>query len=124
MDRVLLTTRTGMATEMGHIATMLAQTEQEPTPLQKEIAGVSRTLGIAVIVIAIVVGAVWFFTGRTKTITAYFPSTRGVYEDDTVRVLGVGVAHVAGAKNNQLVILGPVHRGQAGNDHRGRVFQQ
>src|SRR5690606_6688205 len=54
-------TATGMQTEMGHIATMLAQTEQEPTPLQKEIAGVSRTLGIAVIVIAVVVmGAIGF----------------------------------------------------------------
>ncbi len=57
-------TATGMQTEMGHIATMLAQTEQEPTPLQKEIAGVSRTLGIAVIVIAIVVmGAIGFTSG-------------------------------------------------------------
>ncbi|MGM1030369.1 MAG: cation-translocating P-type ATPase [Actinomycetota bacterium] len=57
-------TATGMQTEMGHIATMLAQTEQEPTPLQKEIAGVSRTLGIAVIVIAIVVmGAIGLTSG-------------------------------------------------------------
>lgn len=46
-------------------------------------------------VIAIVVGAVWFFTARTKTITAYFPSTRGVYEDDTVRVLGVRVGSIS-----------------------------
>src|SRR5690606_24335606 len=46
-------------------------------------------------VIALVVGAVWFFTARTKTITAYFPSTRGVYEDDTVRVLGVRVGSIS-----------------------------
>ncbi|WP_035253602.1 cation-translocating P-type ATPase [Agrococcus lahaulensis] len=50
-------TATGMATEMGRIATMLAETEQEPTPLQREIAAVGRTLGIAVVVIAVVVMA-------------------------------------------------------------------
>lgn len=46
-------------------------------------------------VIALVVGAVWFFTARTKTITAYFPTTQGVYEDDTVRVLGVRVGRIS-----------------------------
>lgn len=46
-------------------------------------------------VIALVIGAVWFFTGRTKTVVAYFESTRGVYEDDTVRVLGVRVGRIS-----------------------------
>ncbi|AWH91429.1 MCE family protein [Dietzia lutea] len=45
-------------------------------------------------VVALVVGAVWLLTGRTKTITAFFESTRGVYEDDTVRVLGVRVGRI------------------------------
>lgn len=45
-------------------------------------------------VVAVVVGAVWFFTGRTKTITAFFESSRGVYPDDTVRVLGVRVGRI------------------------------
>ncbi|MBB1021308.1 MCE family protein [Dietzia sp. E1] len=45
-------------------------------------------------VVVIVIGAVWFFTGRTKTIVAFFESTRGVYEDDTVRVLGVRVGRI------------------------------
>src|SRR5690606_19209089 len=31
----------------------------------------------------------------TKTITAYFPTTQGVYEDDTVRVLGVRVGRIS-----------------------------
>ena len=46
-------------------------------------------------VVVIVIGAVWFFTGRTKTVVAFFESTRGVYEDDTVRVLGVRVGRIA-----------------------------
>ncbi|SDH47483.1 plasma-membrane calcium-translocating P-type ATPase/potassium and/or sodium efflux P-type ATPase,TIGR01523 [Arthrobacter subterraneus] len=48
-------TGTAMETEVGAIAGMLERTESEPTPLQKEIAGVSKLLGITVIVIAIVV---------------------------------------------------------------------
>ncbi|MFN2318446.1 MAG: cation-translocating P-type ATPase [Dermatophilaceae bacterium] len=50
-------TSTGMATEMGHIAELLDTTEQDPSPLQIEIAKVSRTLGTLVIAIAIVVMA-------------------------------------------------------------------
>jgi calcium-translocating P-type ATPase len=52
-------TATGMATELGRIATLLEETEEERTPLQREIDVVGRVLGVAVIVIAvIVVGAV------------------------------------------------------------------
>ncbi|HEX5511078.1 MAG TPA: cation-translocating P-type ATPase [Actinomycetales bacterium] len=52
-------TATGMATEMGHVADLLHRTEEEPTPLQREIARVGRMLGAAVIVIAaVVVGTV------------------------------------------------------------------
>ena len=45
-------------------------------------------------VIALVIGAVWLFTTQTKTYTAYFESTRGIYEDDPVRVLGVQVGTI------------------------------
>jgi calcium-translocating P-type ATPase len=48
-------TATGMSTEMGRIAGLLEEAEEEKTPLQREIALVGRTLGLAVIVIAIVV---------------------------------------------------------------------
>ena len=50
-------TATGMDTEMGAIAEMLEATEEEPTPLQKEVARIGRMLGIAVVVIAVVVVA-------------------------------------------------------------------
>ena len=50
-------TATGMATEMGSIARLLGLTEEQRTPLQREVAGIGRMLGAAVIVIAIVVVA-------------------------------------------------------------------
>jgi potassium/sodium efflux P-type ATPase len=56
-------TGTGMATEMGNIARLLGSTEEERTPLQREIDGIGRSLVIAVIVIAIVViGAILLTT--------------------------------------------------------------
>ena len=48
-------TATGMDTEMGSIAEMLEATEEEPTPLEKEIGRIGRMLGIAVVIIAVVV---------------------------------------------------------------------
>ena len=48
-------TATGMATEMGTIARLLGRTEEQRTPLQREVDRIGRTLGIAVIAIAIVV---------------------------------------------------------------------
>jgi Ca2+-transporting ATPase len=48
-------TATGMATEMGNIARLLGGTEEQRTPLQREVARIGTTLGVAVIAIAIVV---------------------------------------------------------------------
>ena len=50
-------TGTAMDTEVGAIAGMLAAAEDAPTPLQREIAGVSKLLGLTVIAIAVVVMA-------------------------------------------------------------------
>ncbi|QQM67376.1 cation-translocating P-type ATPase [Actinomyces weissii] len=47
-------TATGGDTEMGAIARMLDSVEEEPTPLSKELAQVSRTLGLIVVAIAVV----------------------------------------------------------------------
>ncbi|MCL4801755.1 MAG: HAD-IC family P-type ATPase, partial [Burkholderiales bacterium] len=49
-------TATGMQAEMGKIAGLLAETHDERTPLQAELAHVGRLLGTAVILIAVVVG--------------------------------------------------------------------
>ena len=48
-------TATGMASETGQIARLLSETESDPTPLQREIALLGRSLGIAVLIIAAVV---------------------------------------------------------------------
>ncbi|MGA4507564.1 cation-translocating P-type ATPase [Propionibacteriaceae bacterium G1746] len=64
----VLVTGTGMDTEMGHIATLLAGTEEEKTPLSKQIDQIGRTLGIAVIVIAVVVVAAIFMTSDISTV--------------------------------------------------------
>ncbi|MCL3837205.1 cation-translocating P-type ATPase [Aeromicrobium duanguangcaii] len=48
-------TGVGMSTEVGAIAEMLDATEEEPTPLQVEVAYISKMLGIVVVVIALIV---------------------------------------------------------------------
>lgn len=50
-----IVTGTGMNTQVGKIADMLSATEDEKTPLQKEMDYVSKILGIAVCIIAVVV---------------------------------------------------------------------
>ncbi|NLT25201.1 MAG: cation-translocating P-type ATPase [Microbacteriaceae bacterium] len=46
---------TGMRTEVGRIAELLDATEQEPTPLEREIGGVGKALTILVIIVALAV---------------------------------------------------------------------
>lgn len=57
-------TGTGMDTHFGEIAALLAAIEDPPTPLQREIARVGRTLGIAVVAIAGVVMATVVLTSN------------------------------------------------------------
>jgi len=59
-------TSTGMATEMGRIAGLLGATEEEPTPLQREIDHVGRTLAVVVVVVAAVVVAAILLTSDIK----------------------------------------------------------
>lgn len=62
-----IVTATGMDTQTGRIARMLGETEPAPTPLQREIAHLGRTLGIAVLAIAaVVIGAVWLTSDVTE----------------------------------------------------------
>ena len=48
-------TETGEQTEMGHIADLLATTEEEKTPLQRELRVVGKRIAIAVLAIAAIV---------------------------------------------------------------------
>jgi P-type Ca2+ transporter type 2C len=53
----MIVTQTGMGTEIGHIADMLANTEAEKTPLQKQLDGLSKVIAsIAGVALALVVG--------------------------------------------------------------------
>ena len=76
---------TGMNTEMGSIAEMLEATEEEPTPLQKEVGRVGRMLGLAVIVIALIV------VGTVLAIS----DIRTTADLTTVLLLGVSLAVAA-----------------------------
>ena len=73
-------TATGMETEMGHVARLLGRTEEEPTPLQREVERIGRTLAIAVVVIAAVVVAAILVTSDVNSAS------------DLVDVLLVGVS--------------------------------
>ena len=73
-------TATGMATEMGNVARLLGVTEQERTPLQREIDRIGRALGLAVVVIAVVVIAAILFTTEMESAS------------DLVDVLLIGVS--------------------------------
>src|SRR5690606_34816223 len=75
-----IVTSTGMNTEMGAIAELLEATEEDPTPLQREITGVSKLLGVTVIVIAVVVMATIAIVSDVSSV------------DDAVTVLLLGVS--------------------------------
>ena len=80
---VVLTT--GMATEMGRIATLLEQTEQERTPLQLELDRTGKMLGSVVIVIAVIVITTLIFVEQVRGAAAIFD----------VLILGVALAVAA-----------------------------
>ena len=63
----VLVTATGMATEMGRVARLLAETEEERSPLQREVTRVGRLLGRAVVVIALVVIGTIFLTSDIRS---------------------------------------------------------
>ena len=60
-------TATGMDTEMGAIARMLEATQEDPTPLQREIGRIGRMLGVAVVIIAAVVVGTVFLISDIRT---------------------------------------------------------
>ena len=61
-------TATGMDTQMGKVAALLDATALEPTPLEKEVARIGRTLGLAVVAIAVVVvGTILFISEIRNT---------------------------------------------------------
>ncbi|WP_426348002.1 cation-translocating P-type ATPase [Alloiococcus sp. CFN-8] len=55
---------TGMETQIGKIAKMLEQSENEQTPLQKKLAEIGKLLGIAALIICVLMFAIALFQGR------------------------------------------------------------
>lgn len=78
-------TATGMRTEMGAIATLLESTEQEDSPLKREISRISKWLGIVVVTIAVVV----------MVVLALISDMRDASDWVAVLVLGVSLAVAA-----------------------------
>src|SRR5436190_7127146 len=76
---------TGMHTEMGRIAGMLAHVPAEPTPLQKELDHVGKLLGAVVVVIAIVMIGTIVLVEHVRGVSALFD----------VLILGVALAVAA-----------------------------
>lgn len=65
-------TATGEKTEIGRIAGSLQTTQDDPTPLQKELAKVGHLLGRSVIVIALIVGIALLWLNRAEHSLSHF----------------------------------------------------
>ncbi len=78
-------TATGMATQMGAIAEMLEATQEDPTPLQKEVGRIGRMLAVAIVIIAAVVVATVLLVFEVRTAAAVI----------SVLLLGVSLAVAA-----------------------------
>jgi Ca2+-transporting ATPase len=76
---------TGMQTEMGRIAGMLAHVPAEYTPLQRELEYVGKLLGVIVVVIAVVMITTIIVVERVRALSALFD----------VLILGVALAVAA-----------------------------
>jgi len=64
---VAVVTATGMATEFGHIATLLVQQPVEATPLQRRLDALGRTLIVACLAIVAGVAALYLLSGMAVT---------------------------------------------------------
>jgi P-type Ca2+ transporter type 2C len=76
---------TGMRTEMGRIAGMLAHVPTGPTPLQRELDRVGRRLGLVVVIIALVMIATIVVVEHVRGLAAFLD----------VLILGVALAVAA-----------------------------
>ncbi len=90
---IAVVVETGMSTQMGSIASMLEEAEEDPTPLQIELARVGKVLGIVVLILStIVVGSVLLVSG-IETLS------------DVIDVLLVGVSLAVAAIPEGLVAI-------------------
>jgi Ca2+-transporting ATPase len=78
-------TATGMRTEMGRIAGLLEQTQEDRTPLQRELDRTGKLLGVVVVIIAVVMIGTIIVVEDVRSVT-------GILE---VLILGVALAVAA-----------------------------
>jgi Ca2+-transporting ATPase len=65
-------TATGMQTEVGRIAGMLKEAPAQATPLQKELDRVGKTLGVAVVIIAVAMIGTIILAENVRGFSAFF----------------------------------------------------
>ncbi len=97
-------TATGMHTEMGSIAGMLANEDEQPTPLQKQLAQLGKTLGMVALIVCVIIfifGAFvtkdWLSTFMTAVSLAVAAIPEGLTTIVTV-VLALGVQRMVKKK--------------------------
>ncbi|NSW51258.1 MAG: cation-translocating P-type ATPase [Anaerolineae bacterium] len=88
---------TGMQTELGKIAGMLSEVEEEETPLQKNLDKLGKQLGLACLIIVGLVFAIGFVRlGMNEGgFGALFSTTRGIGEITELFMVAVGLAIAA-----------------------------
>ncbi len=87
---------TGMQTELGKIAGMLAEVEDEETPLQKNLDKLGKQLGIASLAIVGLVFVIGFVRlGLNEGLSELFTTTRGIGEITELFMVAVGLAIAA-----------------------------
>ena len=98
---------TGMTTEVGKIAGMLDKTEKQETPLQKKLNKLSKTLGIAALIICIAIFVIGLLQGKepiemfmTAVSLAVAAIPEGLVAVSTI-VLAIGVQKMV--KRNAIV---------------------
>ncbi|NWG23684.1 MAG: cation-translocating P-type ATPase [Pseudorhodoplanes sp.] len=107
-------TATGMQTQMGRIADLLAKAPDEVTPLQNELARVGRVLALTVVVIAAaMIGTIFLVS-----------DVRGISEIFNVLILGVALAVAAVPEGLPAVVTAVLALGVQRMARRNAIIRQ
>ena len=103
----LLITSTGMQTELGRIAELIQGVTQEPTPMQRRLEQLARTLAVGALIIVVIVFVLGFLRGeelRLLFLTAISMAVAAVPEGlPTVVTIGLALGAQAMLKRNALI---------------------